>query len=96
MILDWTQSYVRCSQTLICEQRGKDRDTSASGYYGTEEAARINEQTNGKLMLANNSHYEIAADGGQPFTFAKWTITLIVIRYAFIADCNNLLWPAKF
>lgn len=64
----------------FCKHRATERDTSDAGYYGTQEAARINKQTGGKLMDPSNSAYEWAIDDGQPFTFAKWSTGLLVMR----------------
>ena len=64
----------------FCEHRVTERDSSDAGYYGTQEAARINAQTDGKLMEVSNSTYEWALDDGQPFTFVKWSTGLVVMR----------------
>ena len=64
----------------FCKHRATERDLSDAGYYGTQEAARINKQTDGKLMKHSNSAYEWAIDDGQPFTFAKWSTGLLVMR----------------
>ena len=54
-----------------CDARGQHRDFSEAGYYGSADARRINDLTDGLLFDADSSTYEVGMDWGQPYTFAK-------------------------
>ena len=63
-----------------CKARGQGRATDETGYHGCEDAQRINQLTNGKLLNINNSGYDLALDWAQVFTFAKWSQGLLMLR----------------
>lgn len=78
-----------------CQARGEGRASDDSGYYGCEDAKRINQLTGGQLFDSKNSGYDLALDWAQVFTFAKWSQGLLMLRHVFGSFANlgcGLCW----
>ena len=62
--------------------RGKGRDTSAAGSYGSREAARLNRVTRGLFGKDSSSAYELGIDFGQIFNFKTHSTGIVLLRRA--------------
>ena len=62
--------------------RGKGRDTSAAGFYGSAEAARVNRFTGGLFSGETSSAYELGMYFGQIFNFKTHSTGIVLLRRA--------------
>ena len=62
--------------------RGKGRDTSAAGFYGSCEAARLDRVTRGLFGKDSSSAYELGMDFGQIFNFKTHSTGIVLLRRA--------------
>ncbi len=64
----------------FCAARSSGRDTSKAGFYGAQDAARMNEETGGQLFKPENSALQMGADGGQVFSFVQHSTFFVFLR----------------
>ena len=62
--------------------RSKGRDTSAAGFHGSAEAARLNRVTGGVFAKDSSSAYELGMDFGQIFNFKTHSTGIVLLRRA--------------
>ena len=62
--------------------RGKGRDTSSAGFYGSPEAVRLNRVTGGLFAKDSSSAYELGMDFGQIFNFKTHSTGIVLLRRA--------------
>ena len=67
--------------------RGKGRDTSAGGFYGGPEAARLDRVTRGLFGKDSSSAYELGMDFGQIFNFKTHSTGIVLLRSA--SSCSS-------
>ncbi len=65
---------------LWVDNRGKARDLMGDGWWGSQDARRLNEKVGGKLLRADNSPYSLGFDFLECFSFKDHSVGVMVIR----------------
>ena len=71
--------------------RGKGRDASAAGFYGSREAARLDRLTAGLFAQDSSSAYELGMDFGQIFNFKTHSTGIVLLRRATGCGLEHIL-----
>ena len=60
--------------------RGKYRDTSEAGFYGSVMGQRLNHESDGLFYEFSSSAYELFVDFGQIFGFCQYSVGIVGLR----------------
>lgn len=70
----------RFSDPAFVEERGSDRAVTPGSYWNSREAQRLAMATQGAAFQAENSIYELGADGVQPFLHVTHSTDVTLYR----------------
>lgn len=74
------------SHEHFCALRGTGRDESEAGFYGSQEAQRLNEEYADILKSPESSIYELGLDWCQVHNFTSYSVGFLFLRYAFLTN----------